>query len=134
MMCLINWKAEDSLSHLNANQSLSLFIDYVLVIPGAICTVLIGLFSNWGFFKYKWITLKWIVGISVILIGTFILHPIALGLTDMMGLFNEQGYSNFLNGSKDNFGVLKIGSTVQALALIFLVYISVFKPWIKVKK
>ncbi|MFV0585705.1 hypothetical protein [Bacteroides reticulotermitis] len=57
-----------------------LFIDWVFVIPGAILTVVVGViygfFTNWGFFKYRWITVKWIVAILIILAGTFYYSPL----------------------------------------------------------
>lgn len=54
-------------------------IDDVLVIPGAILTVITGfiygILTNWGFFKYRWIIVKWILGIAIIVVGTFVLSP-----------------------------------------------------------
>lgn len=41
-----------------------MFIDYAIVIPGAILAVatgiIYGIFTKWGFFKHRWITVKWI--------------------------------------------------------------------------
>lgn len=108
-------------------------IDDFMVIPSAILTVVIGalygLLTNWGFFKHRWITVKWIVSIIVILVGTFYLSPIldtnlemaddmrGLALTDA-GLISRE-YKIFLCGC------------FFSLSLIILVMISVFKPWKK---
>ena len=51
-------------------------IDDIVVIPGAILTVvtgvIYGMFTNWGFFKHKWIIVKWILGITIIIVGIFV--------------------------------------------------------------
>lgn len=80
-MCLLYWKPVLSGVEFLYNQRTAMFIDYALVILGALLTVVTGIiygvFTKWGFFKFKWLTVKWIVGILVILIGTFALHPLA---------------------------------------------------------
>ena len=53
----------------------------VVVIPGAFGCLITGslysAFSNWGFFKQKWLIFKWIVTVAAILFGTF--FPWAMG-------------------------------------------------------
>jgi glucose uptake protein GlcU len=113
------------------NQSLHHVDTFVVVIPGAIGCLITGLiyssFSNWGFFKHTWLTLKWIVTVIAILFGTFFLGPwektmmITSGklgmssLTDQTYLYNEK--MNIIFGS------------VQCLLLIITIFISIFKPW-----
>jgi uncharacterized membrane protein len=52
---------------------ISRVIDDTLVIPGAVCTVitaiLYGVFTNWGFFKHKWIIVKWVLSLLIIIAG-----------------------------------------------------------------
>ncbi len=48
-------------------------IDNAIVIPGATLTIIYGVWTNWGFFKQRWIIVKWIVSMLVIIVGTFIL-------------------------------------------------------------
>lgn len=103
----------------------------VVVIPGAFGCLITGLifslFSNWGFFKQNWITVKWIVTVTAILFGTFFLGPWE---TAMMEISGELGASaltdpDYLMNQKLNlvFGV------VQVTILIVTVFVSVFKPW-----
>ena len=44
------------------------FIDDFIIIPGALGSLLTGLlyslFTNWGFFKHNWITVKWVTNIG----------------------------------------------------------------------
>lgn len=47
------------------------FVDNTLVIPGTMLAVVTGIIyglkTNWGFFKNRWLTVKWIVGIAIII-------------------------------------------------------------------
>ena len=138
MMSILNWKSEILLPKFIYNQEMSLFVDYVFVIPGAVCAVITGIIygikTNWGFFKYKWITVKWILGILVIIIGTFVLHPIALDILYNTESLSEENYKIFLNDWRLDIVTLQIMATIQAVALLFLIVLSVFKPWMKKKK
>lgn len=113
------------------NQSIHHVDMSVVVIPGAIGCLLTGLiyslFSNWGFFKHKWLIFKWIVTITAILFGTFYLGPWE---TKMMEISGEQGLSaladkEYLYNQRMNlyFGLL------QCLTLIVTIFVSIFKPW-----
>ena len=137
-MSILNWKSESLFPKFIYNQETSLFIDYVFVIPGAVCAVITGIIygikTNWGFFKYKWITVKWILGILVIIIGTFILHPIALDILYNTESLSEENYQFFLYDWRLDIVTLQIMATIQAVALIFLIVVSVYKPWMKKKK
>ena len=107
----------------------------VIVIPGAFGCLITGLiyssFSNWGFFKHTWLIFKWIVTISAILFGTFLLGPWE---TTMMEISGELGVSSlgdpvYLYNERMNL----IFGGVQCFLLIITVFISIFKPW-KTKK
>ncbi len=103
----------------------------VVVIPGAIGCMVTGLaysaLSSWGFFKQRWIIVKWIITVSAILFGTFFLGPWE---TKMMHISGDLGLgalesSDYLFNQRMNlwFGLL------QFSILIITVWISVFKPW-----
>lgn len=113
------------------NQSIHHVDMTVVVIPGAIGCLLTGLlyslFSNWGFFKHKWLIFKWIVTITAILFGTFYLGPWE---TKMMEISGEQGLAaladkEYLYNQRMNlyFGLL------QCLTLLVTLFVSIFKPW-----
>ena len=108
----------------------------VVVIPGALGCLLTGIiystFSNWGFFKHKWMVVKWIVTVAAILFGTFYLGPWE---TTMMEISGKLGISaltdpSYLYNQRMNlfFGAL------QCLVLMTTVFISIFKPWKKKEK
>jgi len=88
-------------------------------------------FSNWGFFKHKWLIFKWIVTVAAILFGTFFLGPWE---TTMMEISGKLGMSSlndqpYLYYQKMNV----IFGGMQCIVLMITVFISIFKPWKKKK-
>lgn len=132
-MGLLYWRPSANSLEFLYNQTTALFIDYALVIPGAILSVITGLIygfkTKWGFFKHRWLVVKWIAGISIILIGTFGLHPLALEIiSEATPNANEA-----ICFPSDYFGIkqeiVNIMALLQGLGLIFLIWVSVVKPW-----
>jgi len=139
MMWVVGVMSMAAISLLKANSGDELYmafyitriIDDFLVIPGAILTVITaiiyGAFTNWGFFKHKWITVKWIVSIIVIIVGTFYFSPILDTNLDIANQTRDMALNNSV--VKDGMHISTIGAFIQASVLVFLVVISVFKPW-----
>lgn len=105
----------------------------VVVIPGAFGCLITGLvyslFSNWGFFRHKWIIFKWIVTVAAILFGTFFLGPWETGMMEISGKLglNSLTDTEYLYNQKMNL----VFGTVQVSVLIITVFISIFRPWRK---
>ena len=133
LLCLLNPKTGDELF---MTLNISRFVDDVLVIPGAILTVitaiLYGAFTNWGFFKHRWITVKWILSILIIIIGTFYFSPLLDNTLAMVDNSREIAFGK--PQTEENIRTIFIGGVCQGSALVFLVTISVLKPWISKKK
>jgi len=113
------------------NQSIHHVDITVVVIPGAFGCLITGLiyslFSNWGFFKHKWLILKWVVTITAILFGTFFLGPWE---TAMMEISGKLGIAALHDPAyRYNAHMNMVWGTVQVLVLMITVFISVFKPW-----
>jgi uncharacterized membrane protein len=107
----------------------------VIVLPGAFGCLITGIicsaFTSWGFFKYKWLILKWIITVVAIIFGTFWLGPWE---TNMMEISRDLGISalsdpTYLYNQEMNF----FFGGVQCLILIITLFISIFKPWKKKK-
>jgi len=117
------------------NQSLHHVDMSIVVVPGAIGCLLTGLayslFSNWGFFKHTWLTVKWIVTLSAIAFGTFFLGPWESTMMDISGKLGmaSLGDSAYLWNQTMNL----VFGTLQVVILMVTVFISIFKPW-KAKK
>lgn len=135
MMGLLYWRPSANSLEFLYNQTTALFIDYALVIPGAILTVITGIIygfkTKWGFFKHRWLLVKWIVGVFIILIGTFGLHPIALEIIEQA----TPNANDAICFPTDYFGfkldIINIMALLQSIGLIFLIWVSVIKPWKK---
>lgn len=132
-MAIINLITPQSGDELYMTLYISRLIDDVLVIPGAVLTVITavvyGFFTNWGFFKHRWITVKWIVSILIILVGTFYFSPKLDKSLEIADLTRDAAFNNIELIS--NQQVSLVGAFVQASLLVILVVISVFKPWKK---
>jgi uncharacterized membrane protein len=108
-------------------------IDDWVIIPSAVGTLisslLIGWLTPWGFFKWRWVTVKWILTISVMLFGTFFLGP-WLNAMESISASNPQAAlqdPTFLG----NWQLTSFALGPQVLLLLFMIFISVLKPWKK---
>jgi hypothetical protein len=106
------------------------FLDDAVVIPGAVgCLAsgfLICLLTNWGFFKHRWVVVKWILTVFCILFGTFQLGPT---VNDQPLISQEEGLAALANPAYlDNYHASLAGGAVQVLLILFMFYLSVFKP------
>ena len=111
------------------------FVDDFIIIPGAMGCLMSGLFISlttpWGFFKHRWVAVKWILTVACIIFGTFYLGPRTNGqppLTIEMGLAAAAD-PVYLANRLENI----VGGLVQMAVLIFMVVISVLKPWKRAK-
>jgi uncharacterized membrane protein len=111
------------------------YIDDFIIIPGAIGALLTGLiysiWTHWGWFKHRWILIKWCICLYGVIFGTYPLGP---WLNEMTFLSKVRGLSAladplYLHHKK----MLFFFGTFQALTLIFAVLISALKPWGKNK-
>lgn len=135
-MWSLSWIKPGNADELSMLLDCIMWLDSTLTIPGAILTVVVGiiygLFTNWGFFKFRWITVKWIIGITVILVGTFYFHPTQVAAIEVV---NSTPATALTDPTVTHaFAVSHSTSLIQVAALIFLVIISVFKPWNKKTK
>ncbi|WP_256992267.1 DUF2269 domain-containing protein [Paenibacillus sp. XY044] len=88
-----------------------------------------GFFTSWGFFRHRWLTVKWILFILQTFIGIFVVDKLMLAnlnLLETKGL-KALGDPVFLHnhGLRNTFVLIQIGLTL----VIFI--ISVIKPWKK---
>ena len=110
-------------------------IDDFIIIPGANGNLLIGfvygIWTRWGFFKYCWVTVKWIMTLLQILFGTFFLGPWLNNNTAMVDVKRISALQNpdFIHNST----MTGIWGPVQVALLLVMIIISVQKPWRKLK-
>jgi hypothetical protein len=107
------------------------FIDLYLIIPGALGVLLTGLFfslwTHWGWFKHRWITVKWVICLYGVIFGTYPLGPWMSELARIskakgLGALGDPVYLH-------NRRMLWIFGTFQAATLVFAVFLTALKPW-----
>ena len=109
------------------------FIDDLIIIPGAMGCLLTGLMISWltpwGFFKHRWVAVKWVLTVGCILFGTFYLGPRINGqppISEALGLMALDDPVYLANRSQNILaGLLQVG------LIFFMVAISTLKPWKK---
>ncbi len=133
-LMLFTVKARDGMQLFGINLSMK-FIDDFIIIPGAVGSLLTALiysiWTNWGWFKHNWITVKWIINIYGVIFGTFWLGP---WLNSLVPIAKAEGLNALSNPHYlHNKTMLYWWGTFQALTIILAVFISVLKPWKKRK-
>lgn len=106
-------------------------IDDFLLIPGAVgCLftgLFYGLFTKWGFFRHRWLAVKWVMTVAQILFGTFVLGPWVNGNVEICRVLGEAAMSD--PGLLHNLAMSKTWGTAQVALLLPYIVISVKKPW-----
>lgn len=100
---------------------------------GAVGTLLVGFFygffTNWGFFKHRWITVKWILFIAQTIIGIFVVDKFMMA--NMAILENEKTLALTDPEFIHNHTLRQYAVMIQVVITAFIFCISVFKPWKK---
>ena len=110
-------------------------VDDYLIIYGAFGALLTGLvysiWTNWGFFKHPWITVKWGMIVLQMLFGTFVLGPCINENVILADQLRDGALTDpvFLA----NLQTSRLWGCVQMAFLLLVIVISVQKPWKKKK-
>ncbi len=108
------------------------YLDFMLIIPGAVGSSLTGLimckFSSLGFLRYRWVIAKWEATIIGILVGAALLGPWQLQMLKLTSQAAGEILADTYNIVRLFFSVTGI---LQVILLIFIVTVSVRKPWSK---
>ena len=106
-------------------------IDDFIIIPAAMGSLLTGLLTStllgWGFFRHRWVAVKWAITVTAIIFGTFWLGPWTNGMAEIADKLRHlaPAHVTFRHDYLMNaiFGSLQLG------VLVFTVFISTFRPW-----
>ncbi len=132
LLMLFFLKADSDRQLYGINQAVN-FVDVWIIIPGNLGLVITGIiysaFTKWGWFKHKWITVKWIIAVYGMTFGTFWLGPWASSLERIA---NSEGLNALADPQyASNLNLLYIWGSFQAATIIFASFISALKPWRK---
>lgn len=107
-------------------------VDDFIIIPGAmgclLTGILYGALTPWGWFRHRWITVKWVITVVGILFGTFSLGP---WLNALGPIVDEHGLNLAATDYAHNRRMLSLFAPVQVSTLLFALAISTLKPWKK---
>jgi hypothetical protein len=132
-MMMLELGPAESGPQLNGYDLARMFVDDYVITPAALgCLVsglLIAWLTPWGFFKHRWVSVKLILTLVCILVGTFILGPM---VNDQPQLSQDLGLAALYNQdyASNCFGALLGGMALVAM-IVFMTVISVVKPWQK---
>jgi len=111
-------------------------IDTYMVIVFASALLVTGLlysvFTHWGFVKHKWIIAKWVILIFQIIFGALVLGPHASENVSMAQSMTGplSDYPKYF----DNLDKTTVLGAAQLALLLFVIFVSVWKPWGRVKR
>lgn len=96
-----------------------------VILPMTIITIIqgfiYGFLTNWGFFRYGWVLLKWIL--------TLLLIPcVGVGTIGQMFLIIDKVNTSGFTGGLSDGGTVLIFISLQILIMLIMITISVFKP------
>jgi hypothetical protein len=106
-------------------------LDHWIMIPSSLGALLTGLLESWlttwGFFKYRWVTLKWIATAAIMLYGPFFQAQWA---KKMVAISQMDGLLALQNPVYLQYRLLyTVSGVVMITLLAILPIISVLKPW-----
>jgi uncharacterized membrane protein len=132
VLYFLRFKGAEMGSHLHGIDMASNQIDlWVIIALGGVGCLVTGLvysiFTNWGFFRHRWVCVKWIVVAFCLLSGTFWLGPLETNMLNISSQFgaNAPMDEKYISGIYLNFWL----GIMQIALLIFAMFISVLKPW-----
>ncbi len=105
-------------------------VDDFIVIPGAMGCLLTGLLysslTNWGWFRHRWITIKWVITVGGILFGTFFLGEWINSLAPLADAHPDNLAETAYPHSRR---MLSAWAPLQVASIVFAFFISTLKPW-----
>ncbi|UCE07720.1 MAG: FMN-binding protein [bacterium] len=93
----------------------------------AITGLLFSMFTNWGFFKFYWIGIKWFTIFFLAGIIMFFASPAINGMASLSDVFRQECISHpeYLKFEQGTI----IYTSLQLTLLVVVIFLSVFKPW-----
>ena len=107
--------------------------DYITIpcIFGLIITgIIYSVFTEWGFKKYYWILIKWIIALALPIICGTLVEDAAQKLID---LSIDPNFNRNTVGFNDALLNTQIAYGAVILLFVFVIYLSICKPFGKIK-
>lgn len=112
-----------------------LIVDEYFLIPGGIgiviTAILYGALTKWGFFKHKWLIVKWILTVLLVVLGAgYMGTTIKENMIYAQSILIENAETSCFLANIRNVAIAGI---VQLIGFAYIIGISVIKPWNKKK-
>lgn len=110
-----------------------LIVDEYFLIPDGIgivvTAILYGMITKWGFFKQRWITVKWILTVMLVAIGAgYMGVVIKENMVYVQKVLIENADTSIFFA---NVRHVALAGIVQLITFVYVIAISVIKPWKK---
>lgn len=106
-------------------------IDDFGIIPGAfgclVTGVIYGFYTPWGFFRQKWLVVKWGAVLFLMFFGIVALGPWINANAELVA--SDRATAVMRDTFYGNLLMTQIFTPIQAVALFCVIFLSVFKPW-----
>lgn len=138
MMVLILWRggtAETDESFATIWMAIKT-IDDLVIIAAAGSSFLSGCLlcwgTKWGFFKWYWVAIKFVLTAILVVFGATCLGP---WINQAAAIAAEQGASGVQDlGFRRLYSRLCLWGSLQMAVLLAIFWLSVFKPWSRIRK
>lgn len=118
--------------HARVMQAIDVYMVIVFASALLLTSLLYSLFTHWGFVRHWWVIVKWVILVFQILFGALVLGPYAsenLSMArSMTGPLSD--YPKYF----DNLDMTTILGGIQLALLVFVIFVSVWKPWGRTKR
>ncbi len=93
--------------------------------------LVLAVFTSWGLFRHRWVTLKFFLMIALILFGMFFNEQKILGNITLLEQEKQLALTNpvFIH----NHHLLKMGLWVSITGFMLVTALAVYKPWTRKK-
>lgn len=94
--------------------------------------IMLSIWTQWGLVKHYWVTIKFILTILTIMIGILFLNKWTASIGEMV---KDIGFATLQNQDfQTTWWSIIITGTFNLLCLVFMVFITYYKPFGKIKK
>ena len=100
---------------------------YVSVLGVLITSLLIATLTKWGFFKFRWMVVVWIIFLANIIVGATVLSPFKKNIQEIAEISGLSALQNPVYVR--NHALLTIGGISQVLLLFLAILLVKLKPW-----
>ncbi|WP_246426763.1 DUF2269 domain-containing protein [Paenibacillus rhizosphaerae] len=91
-----------------------------------------GFFTPWGFFRHRWLTVKWILFLLQTFIGIFVVDKLMLANLHLLEAKGPAVLED--SGFLRNHALRNVFVFIQIVLTLIIFIISVLKPWKKKRK